>query len=139
MFDGFPRNLDQARVLSSALDTKRLGLSQVIYIELEQAALLARIANRRVCIHCGKIYNIASNPPTGPCSAGYAQCELVQRRDDSPEVFKQRLKVYMNETLPVLDYYLERGLLRRIDGDRTIEDVYSSVQEILGLMPHAAP
>lgn len=138
MFDGFPRNLDQAKVLSAALDSRGLQLSQVIYIELEQAALLARIANRRVCEHCGTIYNITTNPPFGPCPAGYPGCALTQRKDDSPEVFKQRLKVYMNETLPVLDYYLERDLLRRIDGDRTIDAVYASVVEILELPEHAA-
>ena len=133
MFDGFPRNLDQAKVLTEVLEAKGLQLSSVVYIELEQATLLARIANRRVCEYCGTIYNIATNPPSGPCSAGYAECSLTQRRDDTPEVFKQRLKVYMSETLPVLDYYLESDLLRRVDGGQSIETVYSSILDILDL------
>jgi adenylate kinase len=138
MFDGFPRNLDQAKVLTEALGQHGLDLTRVVYIELDQEQLLARIANRRVCEHCGTIYNIATNPPCGPCPAGFPECALTQRRDDTPEVFKQRLKVYMSETLPVLDYYLERDLLRRIDGNQPINDVYASILEILDLPGNAA-
>jgi len=138
MFDGFPRNLEQAKVLASALASHGLELDHVIYLELEQSALLSRIENRRYCETCGTIFNTASNPHTLPCVNGRVDCVLTQRKDDNPEVFKQRLKVYMNETLPVLDYYLERDLLRRIDGSQPIESVNASMLEILDLDPDAA-
>jgi adenylate kinase len=138
MFDGFPRNLDQAKVLSTGLEERGFDLTHVIYLELDQSALLQRITNRRYCEYCGSIYNIASNPPTGVCPAGHPACQLTQRKDDTPEVFKQRLKVYMSETLPVLDYFLERGSLRRIDGNQAIDKVYHDIEELLGLGTHAA-
>lgn len=133
MFDGFPRNLDQAKVLSTGLEERGYSLTHVVYIELEQSALLERITNRRYCENCGAIYNISTNPPHGPCPAGPPACSLTQRKDDTPEVFKQRLKVYMSETLPVLDYFLERGVLRRVNGDQPIEQVYHDVEQLLGL------
>jgi adenylate kinase len=133
MFDGFPRNLDQAQVLMDQLDENGRRLSCVVYLDMEQDALLNRIANRRCCRHCGAIYNIATNPPSGPCPAGYAECELVQRKDDQPEIFKQRLSVYLTETMPVLDFFRERDLLREVDGNRPIVAVQESILATLSL------
>jgi adenylate kinase len=133
MFDGFPRNLAQAQVLMDQLDDNDRSLSSVIYLDMEQDALLNRIANRRCCKNCGSIYNIATNPPTGPCSAGYPACELTQRKDDQPEIFKQRLEVYLTETMPVLDFFRSRDLLREVDGNRPITAVQDSILEMLSL------
>jgi adenylate kinase len=133
MFDGFPRNLDQAKVLTTGLEERGYSLSHVIYLEMDQSTLLSRITDRRYCVHCGSIYNITTRPAYGKCPAGFESCELALRKDDNPEVFKQRLKVYMSETLPVLDYFLERGLLRRINGDQPIDSVFAELSVVLGI------
>lgn len=132
LFDGFPRNLDQAGVLQAGLAEIGDDLDHAIYLNLGQDALLERIVNRRICKQCGTIYNLVTNPPAGdacPLDGG----ELLQRKDDTPEVFSNRLKVYMEQTVPVLDLYRGRGLLREVNGALPMEDVTQAILSIVGL------
>ncbi|MBN2083031.1 adenylate kinase [bacterium] len=133
MFDGFPRNLAQAEVLDEGLKEYGDDLDYAVYLEIDEDNLLARIVNRRFCSKCGEIYNLISKPPkqAGICDNDGA--ELTQRKDDTEEVFGTRLKVYLEETKPVLDYYRQAGKLHTIDGDYDIEDVSRAVAELLGV------
>jgi len=139
LFDGFPRNLEQAQVLSDCLEAHRLSLDCAIFLEIDSDSLVQRIVNRRFCPVCGDIYNLLWRKPQrdGLCDKDGA--ELVQRRDDTEEVFRTRLEVYSGQTKPVLDYYRERGLLRTIDGDAEISDVSDSIVKLLGLEGLHAP
>ena len=133
MFDGFPRNLEQAEVLAEGLAETGLALDHAVYLEIDEDSLLDRIINRRFCSQCGEIYNLSSKPPreAGRCDNDGA--DLIQRKDDTKDVFGTRLKVYLEQTKPVLDYYQSRGLLRRIDGDYEIDEVAAAVARTLGL------
>ena len=133
MFDGFPRNLEQASLLSDSLRELEQTLNHVIYLDIHEDDLLERIVNRRVCRNCGRIYNMISNPPLEPCTQTGTECDLLQRKDDSEEVFGRRLRIYLDETVPILNYYRDAGLLRTIDADAEIEDVSARIREVLGM------
>lgn len=133
MFDGFPRNLEQARVLNEGLAETGQRLDAVLFLHIDEDCLLERIINRRFCSECGEIYNLVSNPPQQPGKCDLDGAELLQRADDCEDVFTMRLRVYMDETMPVLDYYREQGLLQRVDGDRDIEEVSVTIRSLLGL------
>jgi adenylate kinase len=133
MFDGFPRNLEQARVLDECLAEHEAGLDYAVYLEIDEDSLLNRIVNRRFCPQCGDIYNVQSNPPRQPGVCDKDGADLIQREDDTAEVFGTRLKVYMQETMPVLDYYRQQGSLFTIDGDYDIADVSKAIAELLGV------
>lgn len=133
MFDGFPRNLEQATLLTDNLEELRQDLDHVLYLHIDEDDLLQRIVNRRVCRNCKRIFNLVSNPPLGPCSETGKECELYQREDDSEEVFGRRLKIYLEETVPILKYYEDMGKLRTIDADADIDDVSSRIRGVLGM------
>lgn len=133
MFDGFPRNLEQANLLACSLEELNQELNHVIYLHIDEDDLLQRIVNRRVCRACGRIYNIITNPATELCSETGQNCELYQRKDDSEEVFGRRLRIYLQETVPILNYYREVGILRTIDADADIDDVSARIRSVLGM------
>lgn len=133
MLDGFPRNLEQAQVLDEGL--KELGddLDFAFYLHVEETALLDRIVNRRSCPKCGAIYNVKTEPPVSPGLCDHDGALLIQRKDDTEEVFANRLYVYLEQTMPLLDYYRERGLLREIDGSQAVEAISAEIVAILGV------
>jgi adenylate kinase len=133
MLDGFPRNLEQAQVLAEGLTELGDDLDHAIYLHVEQEALLERIVNRRFCPTCGAIYNIKTEPPTNPGVCDHDGTVLTQRKDDTEEVFANRLRVYFEQTAPLLDYYRQRGLLREIDGARTPEEIAGQILALLGV------
>lgn len=137
MFDGFPRNLDQARVLSAGLSELQRSLDHALYLNMGREELMSRIVNRRVCPQCGSIYNLASAPPKADSVCDNDGESLVQRADDTEDVFARRLEVYFNETVPVLDYYRERKLLREIPANAPIEDLAGTIAGVLGIEGHA--
>ncbi len=133
MFDGFPRNLEQASLLTASLIELKQELSHVLYLHIDEDDLLQRIVNRRVCRSCKRIYNLVSNPPHENCSVTGMDCDLYQRDDDSEEVFGRRLRIYLEETVPILRYYEDAGKLRTIDADADIEDVSARIRDVLGM------
>jgi adenylate kinase len=133
MFDGFPRNLEQASLLADSLEKLGQSLNHVIYLNIDEDDLLQRIINRRVCQACGRIYNILTNPPSETCSETGGSCKLYQREDDSEKVFGRRLRIYLQETVPILNYYRELGLLRTIDADADIDEVSARIRGVLGM------
>jgi adenylate kinase len=133
MLDGFPRNLDQAKILEEGLEVMGAKLDHAIYLDTPKEALLERIVNRRFCSVCGEIYNLKNHPPQSEGKCDKDGEPLIQRKDDTPEVFGNRIEVYEHETSPLLAYYEERGLLRRVDGLRDPESIVTDILELLGV------
>jgi adenylate kinase len=139
LFDGFPRNLEQAEVLTNCLADSGLSLDCAVYLEIDSDSLVQRIVNRRFCPECGDIYNLISRPPAHDEVCDKDGAKLVLRRDDTEEVFRNRLAVYNEQTRPVLEYYREKDLLRKIDGDDDIDTVSVSIARLLELDGIYAP
>lgn len=128
ILDGFPRTIKQAEALSEILKKNHQAIDRVLYFYLNEEELVKRIAGRRSCPACQKVYHTLFNPPLeeGTCSCGTA---LVQRKDDRPETVKARLVVYQNETAPLIEHYRAQGLLSQIDADAGVEAVTGRVKE----------
>ncbi|HEX8810457.1 MAG TPA: adenylate kinase [Terracidiphilus sp.] len=132
ILDGFPRTLNQADWLDSRLEK---GLKDgngslpvvAVSIQVDYNQLLRRITGRRICPVCGTIYNIYAKPPRveGVCDVEGAA--LVQRADDTEEVFAERMKSYSELTAPVVDHYRSQGRFAEVDGDRSIEAVSEGI------------
>jgi adenylate kinase len=127
LYDGFPRTEAQAEALERVLADRGDGISAVIAIDVPRAVLIERLAGRRVCSQCGRVYNVASDPPSVEGICNVCGGALVQRADDTPEAVVKRLDVYEVETAPLANRYAEQGLLARVDGDRTIGEVTDAI------------
>jgi adenylate kinase len=119
IFDGFPRNLNQARVLDEALKKQGKGIDCVVYIKVSQDELVQRLSGRRVCRKCQAPTQESQKTAVCRVCGG----ELYQRPDDNVETVTNRLKVYFNETAPLIDYYKKTGRLMEIDGEGEIADI----------------
>jgi adenylate kinase len=127
LYDGFPRTIAQADALTQVLRARSEELTAVIAIDVPRESLIERLAGRRVCSNCGRVYNIHSDPPAvdGVCDVCGGQ--LIQRADDTPDAVAKRLDLYELETAPLVDRYREQGLVERVDGNRRIEEVTESI------------
>jgi adenylate kinase len=125
ILDGFPRTIPQASSLENLLKEKGMD-SFVLFIDVPDEEVIRRNSKRRVCSKCGKIYHLETNPPpkNGICECGGI---LYQRDDDKEEVIKERLKVYREKTAPLIEYYTKKGVIHRIDGSGSVEEVYSRI------------
>ena len=131
LYDGFPRTAAQADALDRMLVGRGQAITVVIAIEVPRNKLIDRLAGRRVCSVCGRVYNVVSDPPQidGLCDVDGG--ELMQRADDTPDGVAKRLDLYDIETAPLADRYRERGLLVRIDGDRPIDEVTDAIVSVV--------
>jgi len=131
LLDGFPRNVAQARALDKELQAEGRALHLVLYLEVPFDVLVERAANRWTCRGCQTTYNYTVNPPRqhGVCDVDSG--ELYQREDDRPEVVSERIKVYLKDTVPVVDYFREHGILREIDGTQDIDAVTADIERQL--------
>ncbi len=131
ILDGYPRTVPQAQGLDRLLSGLGQKIDAVISLEVSFEELTRRLTARRMCPGCGAIYNRISQPPrqSGVCD----NCGriLEQRSDDRPETVANRLRVYRQQTEPVMEYYRAQGLWRRIDGARNPQEVFSSFKEVL--------
>ncbi|OGM06064.1 hypothetical protein A2125_01825 [Candidatus Woesebacteria bacterium GWB1_43_5] len=135
LFEGFPRFISQYEALKSFLDNKDDDIDAVVYLKVSQAEAVKRISSRRICVKCGRIYNLITNPPaSGACKCGG---KLVQRDDDKPESVKIRFKYYFDNTKKLLDYLAPRGFLIEVDGERPIEAIHKDILRILKEKFHA--
>jgi adenylate kinase len=131
LFDGFPRTAGQAAGLDSALAKRDELITAVVEIFVPREKLVMRLLGRRVCQNCGATFNVVMNPPKidGICDrCGHA---LLQRKDDTPEAIERRLDIFFAETQPLFNYYQERGLLTRVNGDRPIEQVTAEISDAI--------
>ncbi len=127
LYDGFPRTITQADALSKALQARDEVLTAVIAIDVPRKTLIERLAGRRVCSTCGRVYNILSDPPAVNGICDVCGGEVIQRADDTPEAVAKRLDLYELETAPLVDRYEAQGIVERVDGNRPIDDVTESI------------
>jgi adenylate kinase len=137
LLDGYPRNVAQARALDRVEGTLGRSLDAVLLLEVPDRVLAERLTGRRSCPSCGAMYHVSAQPPRQEGRCDRCGAALVVRSDDRPEVVRERLAVYHRETRPLVDYYQERSLLRRVDGAGSIEEVTAQVVRALGPGPAA--
>lgn len=131
VLDGFPRTIMQAGLLEKIASAEKATLKAVIKLEVPEAVLLERLAGRRVCTECARVYHLKTLRPKVENRCDVCNGELVTREDDKLETVKKRLKVYVQQTLNLVDYYESKGLLRRIDGSGLIDDVVARVVQVI--------
>ena len=127
ILDGFPRNTAQAATLDSALADMGLSLDAALLVDVKAEVIVERLSSRRTCRDCG--YTAPAGVDVCPSCGG----EMYQRDDDKPETIQKRLNVYESQTAPLVEYYKGKGLLKAVDGDRPVDDVYADVKELLAL------
>ena len=132
LFDGYPRNPFQADALDDFLLERDLGLDRVLYLHTDQELLIRRAVGRRTCPVCRTVYNIFSFPPKeeGICDKDGAV--LIQRPDDREETVRNRLKVFEEQTAPLVEFYEVAGLLLRLDGSGSPDEVFDIILKELG-------
>ena len=132
LLDGFPRTVAQADGLQQILRSLGQQLDGVLSVQVPPQVIVERLSGRRTCKDCGAMYHVTFSPSkkTGVCD--HCAGALYQRNDDKPETVETRLKVYENQTAPLVNYYRERGLLRDIDGVGSVEEIHQRVVRALG-------
>ncbi|GAB6932378.1 adenylate kinase [Calditerricola satsumensis] len=131
LLDGFPRTVPQAEALDATLAEMGRRLDHVIYLDVRKETLLARLTGRRICRQCGATYHVVFNPPRQEGVCDKCGGELYQRDDDKEETVATRLEVNLTQTEPLLAYYEEKGLLRRVNGEQEIDAVFADIARIL--------
>jgi len=134
ILDGFPRTRAQADALGEAFDKLGRRITAVLLFDVPDEVLVNRISGRRVSVKTGRVYHVESDPPKHEGRCDVDGSRLIQRDDDKPEVVEKRLQVYHAETEPLVSYYDERGLLRRIDGTRSPTEVHDHVRAVLATL-----
>lgn len=126
ILDGFPRTIAQAEFLDT-VDK----INYAVYIDVPEELIVKRLVLRRTCPNCGAMYHLEFNPPKNDNVCDKCGTPLVQRDDDKEEVVKNRLAVYNEKTASLLDYYRNRGILYKIDGNRPINEVLQSIVQVI--------
>jgi len=134
ILDGFPRTVAQAKALEKMLEDLNKKLDSVIKIEVDEDDLVERICGRFTCGCCGEGYHDEFKQPKveDKCDNCGAEGEFIRRDDDTPETVRGRLEIYNNQTAPILPFYKESGLLKKVDGMASMQEVADQINEILG-------
>lgn len=132
VLDGFPRTIPQAEALDKALAAIGEKMDYAIDVNVPDENIVHRMSGRRACVGCGATYHLEYAPTKteGICDA--CGKELILREDDKPETVKKRLGVYHEQTQPLIDYYTNAGILKKVDGTIDINDVFQAIVDILG-------
>ncbi len=133
IFDGFPRNATQARALDRVLQQADRQLSHVFYLPISRQTTIKRLAARRTCRRCGRVFIDGIDFPAGTADCPTCKSQLYQREDDMPRAIAQRLAIFNKQTKPVLQYYRRKGLLITVDGEPPIQEVYRALVKQLDL------
>ena len=134
ILDGFPRTEPQAEALDSSMQDLDRSLNMAVLIDVADDEVVRRLSGRRTCVKEGHIFHVESDPPKneGICDICGARLEI--RDDDKPDVIRNRLATYREKTEPLIDYYESRGVLKRVDGDRTPEEVTDTIRKLLATL-----
>jgi adenylate kinase len=133
ILDGFPRTVGQAEALEEALDDVGRSLTAALLIEAEDDEIVRRISGRRVCKN-NHIYHVEFDPPKREGVCDTDGLKLVQRDDDKPETVRKRLDTYREKTSPLVDFYDDRGILKRFDGSRSPTEVHDHIRATLATL-----
>jgi len=134
ILDGFPRTIEQAKALERQLSELGRRITAALLIDVPDEEVIRRLSGRRVCIKAGHIYHVSDDPPKHEGVCDQDGSRLVQRDDDRPEVVRNRLRVYHEQTEPLIDYYDEQGLMRRIDGTRPPAEVHDHIRAVIATL-----
>jgi adenylate kinase len=136
ILDGFPRTTAQAEALDEQLQREGRRITAALLLEVPDADIVKRIAGRRVCGNSERPHNyhVDFDPPKHEGFCDQDGTPLVQRDDDRPEVVQKRLSVYHEQTSPLVEFYDERGLLRRVDGTRTPAEVHDHIRAVIATL-----
>ena len=132
VLDGFPRTIPQAEVLDAELAKLGEMVDYAINVDVPDENIVKRMSGRRACLNCGATYHIVSIPPKKEGICDVCGSELVLRDDDKPETVQNRLKVYHDQTQPLINFYEKKGVLRSVDGTLPMEEVFTAITKILG-------
>lgn len=132
LLDGFPRTVYQAEKLDAFLEEHGMKLDKVIDIEVEKEELITRLTGRRVCKACGASYHVVNIPPKTEGICDNCGGELFQRADDTIETVENRIEVYIEQTMPLVDYYKKADNIVEIDGALPLDTVFDAIVEAIG-------
>lgn len=131
ILDGYPRTVEQARILDDILGELGRALERVILITVPDDVIVERMAGRRSCPECGRVYHMVYNPPKDGANCDDCGVPLVQRPDDREEVVRERLRVYHEKTQPLEELYRGRGILLEVDGNQPVDAVTEVIVDAL--------
>ena len=131
VLDGFPRTIPQAEVLDNALNKLGDSIDFAIDVDVPDENIVRRMSGRRACLSCGATYHIEHIPPKQEGVCDTCGQPLVLRDDDKPETVLKRLKVYHEQTQPLIDFYTKKGVLRSVDGTVDMNDVFEAIVNVL--------
>ena len=132
ILDGFPRTIPQAEALDKVLTERGEKIDFAVNIDVPDEAIVSRMSGRRACVGCGATYHIEFNPPKKEGICDNCGAELILREDDKPETVATRLKVYHEQTQPLIDFYEKKGALVTVDGTLPMDEVYKAILGKLG-------
>lgn len=132
LLDGFPRTIAQAEALEKFLKANGIALDAVLDVNVPAEILIRRMVGRRVCKGCGSTYHVEFNAPKQEGICDSCGTPLIQRADDTEATAKNRLEVYDNQTAPLLEFYEKQGILKTVDGDQSLDQVFEDIKAVLG-------
>lgn len=127
ILDGFPRTVKQADALQEILEDLEMPLQRVFSLHAPDELIVNRLSGRMGCTKCGAIYHSVNKPPTREGYCDICNSPIVVRSDDQPDTIRERLRVFRENTAPVVEYYSERGILTIVDATRDAEEVYKDI------------
>ncbi|MDD4203364.1 MAG: nucleoside monophosphate kinase, partial [Candidatus Omnitrophica bacterium] len=130
MLDGFPRTMPQGKELDKQIEALSMDLDLVLYFNTPELVTIKRLTGRRVCPKCGFNYHIDNIPPKVAGICDKCNIALIQREDDKEQTIKNRLKIYEEQTSPLLDFYRQKGLLREVRGDHDVKELFDELKEL---------
>ena len=127
LLDGFPRTLAQAKALDAVLNKNIKKIDKVIALIVDEEEVVKRLSSRRVCVACGATYNTSGNMPKVVDVCDACGGKVIQRADDNTGTIRNRLKVYNEQTTPLIEYYSSCKILAQINGTRPMEEVFRDI------------
>jgi adenylate kinase len=131
LLDGFPRTIEQAKALDQFSRTKDIKIHAIFFFDVKAELLVERLSARRQCGQCKAVYNLKTMAPKAEGKCDSCGGTLIQRKDDTPQVVKDRLEVYNRQTLPILDHYKGRSEYKCINAAQDVEKVFDDIMAVL--------
>jgi len=131
MLDGYPRTVGQAKMLDGLLAETDDAIDSIVVLEVDRNAIIERLSARRSCPECKAVYNVLNMPPKQDGICDNCGAGLVHRKDDQPETITNRLDVYEQQTIPILEHYEGKVSIHRVDGNQPIDVVTEAVERVV--------